>query len=308
MRHVERPNLSAFHIIDIQSLAVHRDVEIALFVVCHAVDARTGKVQFLLCLARGGVVAVQCVSVAQPVVAPVVFVYEACAHGRLRVRHYLARRVEPVDTAVLHRTPCDAVLALRYGRDTTAYDVVLLREAPRVEGFLALAELVESLFVATYPQVVVLVLDDVVDEGGAEVHLAAEATRWFHLAFAVSYQEGTVLRGAEVEVSPVVEGGVVDGGTATVYAEVVARIRYAVGAVVVIDDAVHADDEQNVLAPLEEGYWCAARRMEVLLAYPLAVFACMAEAGECGQVTALPQLLAVVYINMCKEDVRILDR
>ena len=84
----------------------------------------------------------------------------------------LAKWVEAIDTAVLHRTPCFAILAWGNGRNATADAIVLCGKTPTVESLLTLVEQVETFLVATYPEVVVLVLDDVIDESGGKVEVA----------------------------------------------------------------------------------------------------------------------------------------
>ena len=67
LSHIEHGHLSAFHIIYIETLAIYRDIEIALVVICHAVDACAGKGELFLVGSRMRIVAVERTSVADPV-------------------------------------------------------------------------------------------------------------------------------------------------------------------------------------------------------------------------------------------------
>ena len=75
--HVENLHLATFHIIYIQSLAIDGNVEVALPVIGHAVNASTGKGQFLYVCSCGRVVTIEGIAVANPVVAVMVFVDDA---------------------------------------------------------------------------------------------------------------------------------------------------------------------------------------------------------------------------------------
>lgn len=55
-----------------------------------------------------------------------------------------------------------------------------------------------------------------------------------------------------------VESSVIDGHVILERAKVIASVGYATSTVVVIDDAVHADNEHDLWTMLYEGDWCAA--------------------------------------------------
>lgn len=61
-----------------------------------------------------------------------------------------------------------------------------------------------------------------------------------------------MFRGADIEVAIVVEGGIVDGYMILESTQVVTGIGYTSRAIVIIDDAIHADDEHGLRAMLDE--------------------------------------------------------
>ena len=177
----------------------------------------------------------------------------------------------------MHRTPCFAILARGDGRNAAADDVVLCRETPAAEGLLALVEQIETFLVTAYPEVVVLVFDDVVDEGGGKIEIAVAVFQLFHLVASLLDDQGSMFRGADIEVALVVEGGIVDGYMILECSQVVAGIGYTSRAIVIIDDAIHADDEHGLRAMLDECHRGSVWRFEVF-ALHLALF--LDESGE----------------------------
>ena len=111
-----------------------------------------------------------------------------------------------------------------------------------------------------------------------------------------------MLRGTDIEVAFVVEGSIVDGYIILITAKVVAGISDAACPVIIIDDAVHADDEHGLRAMLDESHRCSAWRFEVF-ALHLALF--LDETGKGGEVTALPEIMMLIFVDMSKEYIRI---
>ncbi len=94
-----------------------------------------------------------------------------------------------------------------------------------------------------------------------------------------------MLRGTDIEVAFVVEGSIVDGYIILITAKVVAGICDAARPVIIIDDAIHTDDEHGLRAMLDESHRCSVWRFEVF-ALHLALF--LDESGKGRKVTALP--------------------
>ena len=57
---------------------------------------------------------------------------------------------------------------------------------------LALVEQIETFLVTAYPEVVVLVFDDVVDEGGGEIEIAVAVFQLFHLVASLLDDQGSM--------------------------------------------------------------------------------------------------------------------
>ena len=74
-----------------------------------------------------------------------------------------------------------------------------------------------------------------------------------------------------------VEGGIVDGYMILECSQVVVGIGYTSRAIVIIDDAIHADDEHGLRAMLDECHRGSVWRFEVF-ALHLALF--LDESGE----------------------------
>ena len=177
----------------------------------------------------------------------------------------------------MHRTPCFAILARGDGRNAAADDVVLCRETPAAEGLLALVEQIETFLVTAYPEVVVLVFDDVVDEGGGKIEIAVAVFQLFHLVASLLDNQGSMFRGADIEVAIVVEGGIVDGYMILESTQVVTGIGYTPRSIVIVDDAIHADDEHGLRAMLDECHRGSVWRFEV---FALHLALLLDESGE----------------------------
>ena len=111
-----------------------------------------------------------------------------------------------------------------------------------------------------------------------------------------------MFRGADIEVAFVVEGSIVDGYIILITAKVVAGISDAACPVIIIDDAIHADDEHGLRTMLDESYRCSAWRFEVF-ALHLALF--LDETGEDRKVATLPEIMMLIFVDMGKEYIRI---
>ena len=111
-----------------------------------------------------------------------------------------------------------------------------------------------------------------------------------------------MFRGADIEVAFVVEGSIVDGYIILITAKVVAGISDAACPVIIIDDAIHADDEHGLRAMLDESHRCSAWRFEVF-AQHLALF--LDETGEDRKVATLPEIMMLIFVDMGKEYIRI---
>ena len=215
LSHVDNLYLARFYIIYIDTLAINRDVEVALAVIGKAVDASTGKVELLLIVAGVGIVAVECISATHPVVSLLVFVDDAGACRRKWVCDNLTRMVETVYATILHRAPGLALIARSYRRYATADDVFLCRETPSVKGLLSL-------------------IDEVIDESRTQVEIAIGAFQLFHLAASFLDDEYTMFRSTEIEVSFAVEGGIVDSGICSVGTKIVACVSYLGSGIVIV--------------------------------------------------------------------------
>ena len=111
-----------------------------------------------------------------------------------------------------------------------------------------------------------------------------------------------MLRGTDIKVAFVIEGSIVDGYIILITAKVVAGISDAACPVIIIDDAIHTGDEHGLRAMLDESHRCSAWRFEVF-ALHLALF--LDETGKDGEVTALPEIMMLIFIDMSKEYIRI---
>ena len=111
-----------------------------------------------------------------------------------------------------------------------------------------------------------------------------------------------MLRSTDVEVALVVEGGIVDGYVILECTEVITGIGNFSSAVIIIDDAIHADNEHGLGAMLDESDRCSTRRLEVFsenLAFALD------ESGKSAQVATLPEIMMLVFVDVCEKHVGI---
>ena len=177
----------------------------------------------------------------------------------------------------MHRTPCFAILTRGDGRNAAADDVVLCRETPAAEGLLALVEQIETFLVTAYPEIVVLIFDDIVDEGGSQIETAVAVLQLFYPVASLPDHENTMLGGADIEVAFVVEGSIIDGYIILITAKVVAGISDAACPVIIIDDAIHADDEHGLWTMLDECHRGSVWRFEV---FALHLALLLDESGE----------------------------
>ena len=81
-----------------------------------------------------------------------------------------------------------------------------------------------------------------------------------------------MLRGTDIEVALMVEGGIIDGYIIGVGAKVVARICYSACLVVIIDDAIHTYNEQGLWTMLYESHRRTVWRFEVFAVHLSLVF------------------------------------
>lgn len=109
-----------------------------------------------------------------------------------------------------------------------------------------------------------------------------------------------MLRGTDVEIAFMVEGGVVDGHIIFIDAEVVPCITYLARLIVIVENAIHTDDEHGLWTMLDESDRGTARRLEVLASHLTLTFD---EARKGGEVATLPEIMMLVFVDVGEEDV-----
>ena len=169
MVHAKLFRLSSRGIKNAEALAVVAHIEMPFAVIRHAVDSPSVERKALGAGSRGGIVAVERVLAAYPIIAFAVAVDAVGTRGRSGCRRNLSICIKLVDAAFLHGAPKSSTLTLCQTGQAAAQLEVLRRELPCSESVLALIELEQPFSEATHPQVMVLVLKDIVDICGRKV-------------------------------------------------------------------------------------------------------------------------------------------
>ena len=174
------------------------------------------------------------------------------ANRSRQVSRNLSLAVKPVDTIVLYGAKQVARCVVGLNRRNAAADgIVLFGKVPAAEGIFALIELEESFLIASQPQAVVFILDEIDDICRCEVETAAVRLYRFQHFAVVGNHHQTIARRGDEDVALTVAQGALDGNLGVHCRKVEAGIGQTAGSVIVAKDARAAYHQESAVVGLE---------------------------------------------------------
>ena len=151
---------AGLRVIDTEAAGECRDVDIALGVAGHVVEAVTVERDLLLRRSCQRVVGVECIVGTNPVALLLVAENELYSIGSRRTSHDATVGIETVDAHALDAAPREAPVALADRRDGRTDAGLLVLEAPAAELHRPLGDERQALSLQTYPEVAGPVRED----------------------------------------------------------------------------------------------------------------------------------------------------
>ena len=211
-------------------------------VVGHVVEAVAVKGHAAVGMACRGVVGIERIVGAYPVVLASVAENEFGRGGTGGVGHDGTLLVEAVDAVALHRTPHHVAIALTDGGDGGAERRALILQTPGLELRWRLLQHDQALRLASQPEVAVGILGDGPYLGRCQVHVLHHAAHLLQPLAAVGQAVEAVAARADIDIALTV---LIDALHDDIRRLQRLQVDVSLGelAVVILVDAVHAEDE-----------------------------------------------------------------